>query len=116
MRAIAITTPILLKHEHPYERRIRYACGILACVLAMGYVYFVSASVLNIIAREEAHMSISHTTSSIAELEEQYFSLVGSMTKQRASELGLVAVSDKHFVTRTTRLGQAAPAASESEL
>lgn len=103
----ATTAISILHHEHPRERQFRYACGILAVVLVAGYVFLVSASVINIIARKDAHAAMGQTTSAIAELEEQYFARIESIDEERASDLGLVPVAETHFVERTVRLGRA---------
>ncbi|MHB1086878.1 MAG: hypothetical protein ACYCZ0_03980 [Minisyncoccota bacterium] len=40
--------------EHPYESAFLRALMLILLVLCAGYLYFVGASVLNIIARKEA--------------------------------------------------------------
>jgi len=66
---------------------------------------FVSASVLNVIARKEAASNAIATAASIASLEQEYFALSAQVLPEKGAEMGLVAVADKRFVTRAVHLG-----------
>ncbi len=90
----------ILSIEHVYEKlafRVLFALlGIFLC----GYLYFVGASVLNIIARKEATRASATLQGSIASLEKQYFSLSEAVTPQTGTTLGLAPVSDTDYVYR----------------
>lgn len=90
----------ILSIEHMYERvafRVLFALlGIILC----GYLYFVGASVLNIIARKEATRTTASLQGTIAGLEKQYFVLSESVTPQSGAALGLAPVSDTDYVYR----------------
>jgi hypothetical protein len=100
MNATTITMPLI--REYAIEKRIRNSILIMIALCAFGYVYFVSTSVLNIIARKDAHNQISTLESTIGTLESEYYNLSSSISRNVASELGLVSLSSKSFVTRTS--------------
>ena len=100
MKAIAIQIP--LAKEYAFETRMRRVLLILIGMFALGYVYFVSTSVLYVIARKDALTQIAQVESAIATLESEYFALSGSISLNEAEKLGLVPVTKKNFVTRTT--------------
>jgi hypothetical protein len=100
MKATTITMPLI--REYAIEKRIRNSVLIMIAICAFGYVYFVSTSVLNIIARKDAHNQIANLESTIGSLESDYFSLSSSISREVANELGLVSLSSKSFVTRTS--------------
>lgn len=100
MKAIAIHIP--LAKEYLFEVRVRSILLILVGVFALGYVYFVSTSVLYVIARKDAHTQIAQVESTIATLESEYFALSGAVSLDEATKLGLVPVAQKSYVTRTT--------------
>jgi hypothetical protein len=84
--------------EHPAEQRVfRILCVLLGALLFC-YLYFVSSSILNIMARKEASTSIAQIQSTIASLESQYFTLGKGVTEASASSLGLSPVKDTQYV------------------
>lgn len=96
--------------EYSYERvafRVLFAVlGIILC----GYLYFVGASVLNIIARKEASRASVSIQSSIARLEKQYFVLSEAVTPTTGASLGLSHVQDTDYVYRPGATAVAVPA------
>lgn len=100
----------ILSVEYSYERvafRILFALlGIILC----GYLYFVGASVLNIIARKEASRSTVALQSAIAGLEKQYFALTETVTPETGPSLGLGPVNDTDYVYRPGATASARPA------
>jgi hypothetical protein len=90
----------ILSVEYIYERiafRMLFALlGIILC----GYLYFVGASVLNIIARKEATRDSAALQGNIAMLEKQYFVLSESITPQNGSSLGLAPLDGANYVYR----------------
>jgi hypothetical protein len=84
--------------EHPFERvAFRTLCVVLVALMC-GYLYFVSASVLNIIARREADAKTAQLQGSIAQMEQQYFALSQTVDPQEASALGLAPLSNTQYV------------------
>jgi hypothetical protein len=100
MKAISITIPFV--REYVLEKRMRHFVLMLIGFCAFGYVYFVSTSVLNIIARKDAHTQITQVESAIGTLESEYFYLSSAISQDAAKDLGLVPVLRKNFVTRTS--------------
>ncbi len=100
----------ILSLEYSFERvafRVLFALlGIILC----GYLYFVGASVLNIIARKEASRSSVSLQSSIAGLEKQYFALSEGVTPETGSTLGLSPVHETDYVYRPGATASARPA------
>jgi hypothetical protein len=82
-----------------------------------GYLYFVGASVLNIIARKEASRSSVALQSSIARLEKQYFVLSEAVTPTTGASLGLSHVQETNYVYRpgATAAADTAPTADTIE-
>lgn len=89
------------------------ACLVLCAIFAVGYVYFVSASVMHVVARKEANTEAARTQSAIAGLEERYFALQKNISPEGAERLGLAPVSKKHFVTRRSSHAHAAGTGNE---
>ncbi len=102
----------ILSIEHMYERvAFRVLFAVLGIVLC-GYLYFVGASVLNIIARKEATRASAALQSNIAMLEKQYFVLSEAVTPQSGGALGLAPVNETEYVYRpgSTASATVAPA------
>ncbi len=90
----------ILSLEYSYERvAFRVLFAILGVILC-GYLYFVGASVLNIIARKEASRASVSLQSSIAGLEKQFFALSEGVTPETGSSLGLTSVNATDYVFR----------------
>ncbi len=93
--------------EHPAERMmLRVLAGALIC-LAFCYVYLVSATVLNVVARRETAVHTTHLSTDVSELERAYFAASAGISPESAGELGLVPVAHVAYVHR---LGNAAAA------
>lgn len=91
----------ILSLEYPAEALVlRVLCLVLA-ILSCLYLYFVAASVLNIIARRESDSHAAMIQSSIGDLEQQYFALSQEITPQEAKTLGLSPVTEQQFVYET---------------
>jgi hypothetical protein len=109
MKAQTLTFSILTA-EYPTERVLRRSLLILVGVLFVAYAYFVSMSVVHIIARTDAHTNARNTNSSIAALESEFYARSEDLTPSTAGVIGLVPVESKTYVTRQARLGHAAGA------
>lgn len=87
-----------LVSEHPLEQQLSRSLVVALCLVAALYLYFVSASILNIIAQKEASARAARTQGTLASLESQYFALGKDMTQSAASSLGLSPVDDPAYV------------------
>lgn len=91
--------------EHPFERMLlRILLGALV-VLIGSYVYFVSASVLNVIARKEALAQTASIASSLSTLESKYYAAAKSITPDTGEYLGLDSADSTKYVHRPGAVG-----------
>ena len=96
---------LALSIEHPYERLVlRYLLAIF-CACLCGYLYFVSSSVLNVIAQREADQYAQKLEGRIGTLEQRYFALSHEVTPQNAALLGLVPIQKTAYVYRPGSVG-----------
>lgn len=86
--------------EHPYESALLRALMLILVVLCAGYLYFVGASVLNIIARKEAAAETTRLQSAIAAMEQEFFALSESIDESVATTIGLAPIDDAQYVYR----------------
>lgn len=103
MKAIASTAFLHIKspylaEEHPRERLARIALGAVLALLVMAYLYFVTASVLNIMARKEALRQMDTIQATIGTMESQYFALSQSLTPESGAKLGLAPIAKTTYV------------------
>ncbi len=91
--------------EHPFERYAMTVVLILLSLLVCGYLYFVTASVLNVISRREAMTEIAKIQGSIGDLEREYFALSHAVDLASAPSLGLSPVSNTSYVYRPGNVG-----------
>jgi len=97
--------------EHPAERMVfRVLLGALAA-FALLYIYFVGASILNVIARKEALAQTSRLTNAVSQLEREYFAASQGVGPEDGARLGLSPVANTVYVHRP---GNAAAAALPS--
>ena len=104
---------VSLSLEHPRERLILQTLGVILVALICGYLYFVTASVLNVMARREALASVDAIQGQIGSAEQQYFALSQDVTPQEGAALGLVPISNTQYVYRPGNIGAATIARNE---
>ena len=97
----------VLSIEHPIESALFRYVSTLLCLLVLTYVYFVCASVLNVIAQREAGKTAQRLEGAIGTLEQQYFALSHEITPQNAADLGLVPIAKTAYVYRPGSVGVA---------
>lgn len=102
--------------EYQWERTLLRTLLVMLAFLTFCYLYFVVASVLNVIARKEADMSSTRLEGSIGSLEQHYFLLSRNLTPETGSTLGLSGISRQSYVYRHTMIGQAAVAPTHGEI
>ena len=93
-RAISFTM------EHPLESSALRFLVALVVVCVCTYVYFVSLSVLNVIARKEAMADISRLAGSISVMETEYFALSETIQPSEGARLGLAPLSNVSYIYR----------------
>ena len=86
--------------EHPFEGRARSILLLTLALRVAGDLYFVAASIRNVMARSEAIAQAQTIESSIGSLEERYFSLSQSVTPQEGTAMGFTPVSKTSYVYR----------------
>jgi len=96
---------ISLTVEHPAERFIRQGLFVTLVVLICAYGYFVTASILNVIARKEAIAQSASLESTVALLERDYYALAAAVKPDQGARLGLAPVSDTKYVRRPGTVG-----------
>jgi hypothetical protein len=106
----------VLRNPHPAEGFILSALSLTLFLLLAGYVTLVSMSIVNVIARKEALDRVTSLRSTVSELEHQYFTLAEQVTAERGDELGLVKVSDTHYVKELGAVGMADDKRAQTDL
>ena len=102
----AVTKPhTSLAIEYPAERIILRTLLALIVVLAFCYLYFVSSSIINIMARKEALSRSAKIDASIGALEGEYFALTQEINPQNAVAIGLSPIANTDYVTRPGTVG-----------
>ncbi|MDO8514835.1 MAG: hypothetical protein Q7S50_04820 [bacterium] len=96
---------ISLSIEHPAELLALRVLAIALIALVCGYLYFVSASVLNVMSRKEALTRTALIQGSIGGLEQEYFKLSQSVKPNSGAALGLSPVSQTQYVYRPGNVG-----------
>jgi len=104
---------VSLSLEHPTERMMFRVLSTALIVVFCGYLYFVSASILNVIARKEALTRVSVIQGSIGGTEQHYFELTKGISPQSGPALGLAPITHQHYVYRPGNVGAATIAANE---
>ncbi len=98
--AFAAPRQFSLTIEHPAERiAFRVLAGALL-LLGLTYLYFVSATVLNVVARRQASVQSTKLATDVSLLESQYFAASEDVKPENAGELGLVPVAHTAYVYR----------------
>ena len=96
-----------LTAEHPAERVFLKMLIATLALLAVAYVYLVSASVLNVIARKDALRETAALGSTVSLLERDYYAATASIKPSSGERLGLSPVSNTRYVHRPGVVGVA---------
>lgn len=86
--------------EHPAERTTFRVLAATLLFLGLCYLYFVGASVLNVIARKEALTQTANLASAVSHLERDYFAASQKVTPEAARRLGLSPIEKTVYVYR----------------
>jgi hypothetical protein len=93
--------------EHPAERTAFRALIAILLALICAYLYFVVASVLNVVARKEAMSRGKQLSSAIGAYERDYFAISEKVKPDAGASLGLYPVSNISYVYRPGTVSQA---------
>ncbi|MCR4325505.1 MAG: hypothetical protein NUV59_01725 [Patescibacteria group bacterium] len=99
--------------EGAAERAAMKAIVFIIIALMCGYLYFVTASVVHVMARREALAQINSIRGSIGTLEQEYFALAQRLTPDEGPLLGLAPVEETDYVYRPGSIGAATIASDE---
>lgn len=95
----------MLAIEHPYERiALRMLVVAIICCSVL-YLYFVTVSVLNVMARKEARVGAIMLETRVGRLQEEYFALSGTVTPEYFATIGLTYIEAPRFVYRLGNIG-----------
>jgi hypothetical protein len=67
------------------------------------YIYFINATVFNVVTREKLETHIADLNTHVSEIEIENIALKNSITLDRATALGFTESRDTIFVSRTSR-------------
>ena len=99
--------------EHPAEAIALRVLGMLLILVVCGYLYFVTASILNVIARKEALAHVSVIQGTIGGSEQRYFELSKGISPDSGVALGLAPIGKQAYVYRPGNIGAATIAHNE---
>lgn len=89
-----------LTMEHPAERIVLRGLFIALATLTLLYVYFVGATILNVIARKEASAQTASIASAVSTLEREYFAATQGVGPEDGARLGLAPVAHTIYIHR----------------
>ena len=84
--------------EHPLEAHARTVFSVCLAVGVVLYVYFVGASIVNLMARKEAFTAAAQTSAMVSDLEQQYLTLSHGLTSEQGTAIGLHVVTPLAYV------------------
>jgi hypothetical protein len=90
--------PTILYKE---ESRLFYVALFSCVAVFVTYMYFVSASVMNVVMRKETDAQIRGLATHVGQLEAEYIDMQHSVSSDIASLRGFVVADDKIFIDRS---------------
>ena len=100
-------------HAFRGEEFVLHALFLMIGLCVVGYAYFVSLSIINVIAHKEAIAQSESLLSEVGTLEEEYFELSKQVTPESGAHLGMTATSDTTFIRRPGAVGSVAGARTD---
>lgn len=88
----------MLAQFEEYDRKIFWALVVLVAGALLLYAYFVSASIVAVIARKGAERELGRTTAQVAALESQYALLDRNINLELAHTHGFIDVSAPKYI------------------
>lgn len=86
---------------YDFEQKMFWVFAFLIFCSVVFYMYIVSSTILNIIARETAERDVKVANSAISELESEYIALGKNLDLTNAKGLGYREVAEIDYVSRT---------------
>jgi hypothetical protein len=83
-----------------HQQRLFFAVLSLFLILFGLYVYFISASVVHVIARKEVDGEIARVNSHVSDLEAQYMAAKQAVAPETIAEYGFVPASQKVYIVK----------------
>lgn len=83
-----------------FEKKAFWMLLSIAVLSAGAYVYFICASVANIVLRKEASIEMSKVSSSVGNLESAYLQKKTALNKEYAASLGFTDIKQTAFVSK----------------
>ena len=99
--------------EYPWEQTLLRVLLVSLGILTVSYLYFVAASVFNVIAHKEADLKSTRLETTIGKLEQEYFALSQQLTAETGASLGLSSITEQSYVYRPGNVGQAQTAPAQ---
>ncbi len=96
-----------LSHEHPFEPLVRSVLLAALIALACLYLYCITSTVLNVIARKDTLAKTARLQGSIGSLEQRYLALSKEVNPGIAQAVGLAPLTDASYVYRPGAVGVA---------
>ncbi|MCW9054796.1 MAG: hypothetical protein OQJ98_02335 [Candidatus Pacebacteria bacterium] len=90
---------------HGIERQVCIGLFMFSLILLGLYVYFVGASVVDVVVRKEVDLRIAEVNSRLSELELDYITKKDTINLEFAQANGFHRISQKTFVNRGTLVG-----------
>lgn len=85
------------------EKKIFWSLSITLVLCIAFYIFFINATVRNVVSRQNLEAEASRLTVAIGEKEFEYISLRNAITLPLAYSLGFVEAGDKIYVSRTPK-------------
>ena len=95
-------------HAFPGEQFLLHGLFLALGMCVFGYAYFVSLSIMNVIAHKEAIAMSDSLQSDVGDLEREYFELSKSVTPALGASLGMSPASQTTFVRKPGAMGTVA--------
>jgi hypothetical protein len=86
---------------YDFEQKMFWLLSALIFCSLVFYMYVISSTILNIVARETSERDVKLVNSSISELESEYIALGKGLDLNNAKNLGYREVSEIDYVSRT---------------
>ncbi len=80
------------------ERLVSWLQWAVMLVALVVYIYFIATTVVQVVLRQELLVSIQNVETNISKLEAVYFESSNKLSKDMASEYGLVAIAPIAYV------------------
>lgn len=94
-------------HAFRGEEYLLHMLFLAIGLCVVGYAYFVSLSIINVITHKEAIAESERLQSEVGMLEQEYFELSKKISPALAADLGMTQTSDTAFVRRPGTVGSA---------